>query len=142
MLGIDMRCSLCQTENQPEAKSCAQCGSPLGLPVETERIRAQLKRWQERLLDMTKANPLLGINRSRVSKLGVVEPAGHILFRDFAVQEKTLKMPLVVKIARAGSGTGSDEAEAEPVYRVDPGDVGFAAKPVDLQRKLRRIYDN
>ena len=27
-------------------------------PVDAERVRDQLRRWQERLLDLTKANPL------------------------------------------------------------------------------------
>ena len=43
--------------------------------VDEKRIRAQLKKWQERLLDLTKGNPLLGLNRSRVSKLCVTAPA-------------------------------------------------------------------
>lgn len=38
------------------------------------RIRAKLQKWKERLLDLSRANPLLGINRSRVTKLRVTGP--------------------------------------------------------------------
>ncbi len=69
-----MKCSRCEHENLPGAKSCVGCGASLGAPFDAERIRAQLRKWQERLLDLTKANPLLGINRSRVSKLRIVDP--------------------------------------------------------------------
>ena len=34
-----------------------------------ERIKAQLKVWSDRLLDLSRSNALLGINRSRVSQL-------------------------------------------------------------------------
>lgn len=112
------------------------------LPVDSERILAQLKRWQERLLDLTKANPLLGINRSRVSKLRVVDPAPHALFRDVAVEERTLRMPRVVKVARQPGTATEEELPTEPAYRVEPGDVVFEAEPADLYRRLRRLYDN
>ena len=64
-----MQCPVCQSEHVGDARVCSACGVPLGVPWDVERIRAQLKRWQERLLDLTKASPLLGINRSRVSNL-------------------------------------------------------------------------
>jgi very-short-patch-repair endonuclease len=114
----------------------------LTVPVDSERILAQLRRWQERLLDLTKANPLLGINRTRVSKLRVLEPDAQALFRDFVVEERALKMPRVVKIARQAETGTEGEGAAEPAHRVEPGDVGFEAKPTDLYRRLRRLYDN
>src|SRR2546427_4540164 len=134
-----MRCSRCQHENEQGARSCTRCGGPLG-PVDLERVRAQLRRWQERLLDLTKANPLLGINRSRVSKLRVVEPAPHKLFGDFAVpDDATLTLPRVIKQPRgAGEAAGDEGTE----YRIEPGDLGFDAAPVDLHRRLRRVHDN
>lgn len=107
------------------------------VPWDTDRIRGQLKRWQERLLDLSKANPLLGINRSRVSRLRVVEPVAEAVFRELVVEERSLRMPRVVKIART-----TPDDEGEPQYRVEPGDVAFEATPVELHRKLRRIYDN
>jgi len=114
---------------------------------DADRIRAQLRRWQERLLDLTKANPLLGINRSRVSKLRVIEPDAASLFDRFAVQAQELRMPRVNKVPTGappgspGEG-GSDIADSEQVYEVEAGDLTFDAKPMDLQRRLRRIYDN
>src|SRR5262249_27981290 len=110
--------------------------------VDSERILAQLKRWQERLLDLTKANPLLGLNRSRVSKLPVVEPAAHAVFRDFVLGERKFRMPRVVKIAHESAPTKDEDLATEPAYRVDSGDLVFAADPTALQRRLRRLYDN
>src|SRR5712691_3014141 len=134
-----MRCSRCQHDNDPGARSCAGCGGPLG-PVDLERVRAQLRRWQERLLDLTKANPLLGINRSRVSKLRVVEPAPHKLFGDFAVpDDATLTLPRVIKQPRGDGEAAGDEGTE---YRIEPGDLGFDAAPADLHRRLRRVQDN
>ncbi len=105
---------------------------------DVQRIRAQLKRWQERLLDLSKANPLLGINRSRVSRLKVVEPAAGTVFRHLVIEGRALNMPRVVRVQRAPDG--DDEAQAE--YRIEPGDVVFEATPPELHRRLRRIYDN
>src|SRR5437867_2046701 len=136
---VTMRCSSCQHENAPGARSCARCAAALS-PVDFERVRAQLKRWQEHLLDLTKANPLLGINRSRVSKLHVAEPAPHALFSDFAVpDEPMLTLPRVVKKPRRD---GDDTGDGDTEYRIEPGDLSFDAVPLDLHRRLRRIYDN
>src|SRR5438093_5379884 len=108
-----MRCSRCQHDNARGARSCARCGTTLS-PVDLERVRAQLRRWQEHLLDLTKANPLLGINRSRVSKLRVVDPAPHALFGDFAVpDEATEILPRAVKVLRR-----DDEAPEDTGYRI------------------------
>ncbi|MCI0628190.1 MAG: DUF3320 domain-containing protein [Acidobacteria bacterium] len=110
---------------------------------DVERIRAQLRRWQERLLDLTRANPLLGINRSRVSKLRVTSPDPTALFDKFAVEEATLRLPLVRK--RPGKRERVEERDERPTegdYVVEPGDLTFDAGPGDLLRRLRRIYDN
>jgi hypothetical protein len=45
--------------------------------------------WRERLLDLTRANLLLGINRSGVSRLRVVEPTVSAIFRGLVVEEWT-----------------------------------------------------
>jgi very-short-patch-repair endonuclease len=134
-----MRCLRCQHENDASAHACARCGASLG-PVDLERVRAQLKRWQEHLLDLTKANPLLGINRSRVSKLRVTEPAPDALFADFTLpDDATLTLPRVTK--RPSRTGGEPEVEAGE-YLVEPGDLAFEGAPVDLNRRLRRIHDN
>jgi hypothetical protein len=36
-----------------------------------EQLGVILKRWQERLIDVSKSNPLLGLNRSRAAKLEI-----------------------------------------------------------------------
>ncbi len=134
-----MKCSRCETECPPRAISCPKCGLPLSRVIDTERVRAQLKRWQERLLDLTKGNPLLGINRSRVSKLRVIEPGAERLFSDFVVEEKTLKMPRVERIAR-NNGASEHGGASEPEDRLEPGDLEFEVPLADLQRRLR-IFD-
>ena len=107
------------------------------VPWDTDRIRQQLRRWQERLLDLSRANPLLGINRSRVSRLRVVEPTGEAVFQELVGEERALRMPRAVRIARAEAAE-----EGEVQYRVEPGDLVFDATPVEIHRKVRRIYDN
>lgn len=119
--------------------------SPAPSAVDTDRVRAQLKRWQERLLDLTKTNPLLGINRSRVSKLLVTRPDCNTLFGLFALEEEgKLTLPRVVKITRSDKepGDSPDEQPDTADYRVEPGEIEFDAKPIDLLRRLRRIFDN
>src|SRR5262245_10822272 len=134
-----MRCPRCQHDNADGAQACARCGTARA-SVDLARLRAQLKRWQEHLLDLTTANPLLGINRSRVSKLRVLEPSPQVLFGDFAVpDEMTLILPRVVRTPR---GDGEEPQPEDAVYRIEPGDIAFDAAPVDLHRRLRRIHDN
>ena len=63
---------------------------------DTSKIDLQLKKWRERLLDLTKSNPLLGLNRSRVSKLLVKDADLFTLFNKVAVENDTIKLPLYV----------------------------------------------
>jgi very-short-patch-repair endonuclease/DNA polymerase III delta prime subunit len=137
-----MRCPGCQAENAQGAPVCSACGVSLRPPVDADRIGAQLKRWQERLLDLTRANPLLGLNRSRVSKLRVTEPSADPLLRALIAEDAALRMPMVVKITREGRAHRGEDADDEPEYRLDPGDVMFEGKPADLLRRLRRLHDN
>ena len=109
------------------------------------KIDAQLKRWRERLLCLTKGNPLLGINRSRVSKLLVSEPDSSSLFDAVVVNEKPLKMPLVKRRIKHKGGEQDEvnnDDEPQQDYVIDPGDIEFNASPKDLFRLIRRIYDN
>ncbi len=108
---------------------------------DAEAIKAQLRRWQERLLDLTKSNPLLGLNRSRVSKLKVASPPTGELFVRFVLGEAELKMPLVRKRAKNVLPLLDGDQE-EQSLQVEPGDVEFEASPQDLMRRLRRIYAN
>jgi very-short-patch-repair endonuclease len=112
---------------------------PSRLPksVDAEKIKVLLPKWQERLLDLSKSNPLLGLNRSRVSKLKVISPPAVGLFKRFVLDEAELRMPLVRKRTRTTEGEQEDQ-----LLQVEPGDVEFEASPLDLMRRLRRIYDN
>lgn len=110
---------------------------------DSARIAAQLKKWQEQLLDLTKANALLGINRSRVSKLLIAEPDAASLFARFVVDEEELRMPLIRKRPKPRSTEESPGEElSDDAYTIEPGDVSFDGRPADLLRRLRRIFDN
>lgn len=104
------------------------------------RIGAQLARWQERLLDLSRANPLLGLNRSRMTRLRVTEPPASQLFAAFVVGEAVLRMPLVKKV-RARSEPAEGEIE-EPTWTLEPGDITIDMPLPDLWRRLKRVYDN
>ena len=74
------------------------------------------------MLDLTKSNPLLGLNRSRVSKLKVTAPSTSELFKRFVLDEAELRMPLVRKRARTERPLFEGNEEQE-VFQVEPGDV-------------------
>lgn len=111
-------------------------------PVDRDRVRAQMHRWQDRVLDLTKSNPLIGLNRSRVARLFTLSPDANELFSIFAVDETQLRMPLVRRRANHPRQSGLIDADEDPDLVVEPGDISFDAKPIDLMRRLRRIYDN
>jgi hypothetical protein len=119
-------------------------GKPLGdgLPsFDAERIRSQLRRWQDRVLDLTKSNPLLGLNRSRVAKLMVAAPNIQDLFNRLILNETELRLPLVRR-PRRRIGLAVEDTDDEPQLTIEPGDLEFEASPLELMRGLRRIYDN
>lgn len=113
---------------------------------DTEKIRSQLKRWQEKLLDMSKSNPLLGLNRARAAKFKIKSPDAFALFQQLAIDSNELRMPLVKKVKKRATNDlfNQDETEEEKeVYKIEEGDVEVEiSTPIDLKRKLRRIYDN
>lgn len=111
-------------------------------PYDVGRISAQLARWQERLLDLSRANPLLGLNRSRMTRLRVTNPPASQLFAAFVAGEAVLRMPLVRKSRpRNEPGEGEGEIE-EPTWTLEPGDITFDMPLPDLGRRLKRVYDN
>lgn len=113
----------------------------VGPQVDEQKIRAHLKKWQERLLDLTKGNPLLGLNRSRVSKLSIIRPEPHELFDSLVVDESEIRLPMAVRRKQPSLLDKASDQQAEN-YEIEPGDVDVAATPVELARKLRRIHDN
>lgn len=123
--------------------------APIDNGFDVSKILTQLKIWAERLLDLTKGNPLLGINRSRVSKLLVNTPDTALLFKLLVIDESSIKMPLIlIKKKRKKKDIGQikigeiDEVEDEPECTVDPGDINFEGEPKILHRLMKRVYDN
>ena len=126
-------------EHDAARKSASPSGAPI---IDAEKVKAQMRRWQDRVLDITKSNPLIGVNRSRVAKLCVSSPEPAKLFRQVVIDERELRMPLVRKPKAFGPNSDlfTDDTPAE--FVVEPGDVSFDADAPDLMRRLRRIYDN
>jgi very-short-patch-repair endonuclease len=111
-------------------------------PVDRDRVKAQMRRWQDRVLDLTKSNPLIGLNRSRVAKLLAVEPTANEIFSKVTLDETQLRMPLVRKRANQPQQSLLIGPDEDPDLVVEPGDISFDAKPLDLMRRIRRIHDN
>lgn len=116
-------------------------GTAARSPIDEQKIRAQLKKWQERLLDLTKGNPLLGLNRSRVSKLRIIRPEPFELFDTVVLSESEIRLPMAVRRSKRPLLDDAGGRQTEE-YAVEPGDVEFAASPLELARRLRRIHDN
>lgn len=108
----------------------------------TDRVKAQMRRWQDSVLDLTKSNPLIGLNRSRVAKLLAVEPDANTIFSAFTLDETQLRMPLVRKRTHQAQQSVLIGPDEDPDLVIEPGDISFEAKPLDLMRRLRRIRDN
>src|SRR5438270_8409631 len=82
---------------------------------DAERIRSQIRRWRECLLDQTARNPLLKLEGSRASRLQVITPEADALFRILVVERRALKLPVVksaVPRKRAGAATATATATA------------------------------
>src|SRR5438552_10294567 len=96
--------------------------------VDLEKIRLQIARWQEKVLDLTKSNPLIGLNRSRVAKLRVTNPEPAHLFARLVIEQAGLRLPLARKKAgsRASTATAQD-TDNEELFQVEPGDLEFDA---------------
>jgi hypothetical protein len=110
---------------------------------DADKVRAQMRRWQDCVLDITRSNPLIGLNRSRGAKLQVTEPPPEDLLRTLVFDEAKLRMPLVKRRrqqARQEELFSDDHVQED--LRVEPGDVALDAQPIDLMRRLRRIHDN
>ena len=112
---------------ESSSKSRDLAGTSSGPPVEDQKIRAQLKKWQEKLLDLTKSNPLLALNRSRLSKLQVIRPELQNLFNSAVVAESEIRLPMPVP--RSQLLLREDGAQTEE-YVIEPGDVEFAQVPL------------
>ena len=110
--------------------------------IDAARVKAHMRRWQDRVLDLTKSNPLIGLNRSRVAKFPVIEPDANALFSMFVLEEKQLRMPHVRKRASQPQQSLLLIPDEEAEFVIEPGDITLDVKPVDLIRRLRRIHNN
>jgi len=111
---------------------------------DVEKIKLQMKRWQEKLLDMNRSNPLLGLNRSRSAKLKISKPDINALFKSLVFEENELKLPFVKKIRKKSEDQNQATLiEEKDIYKIEEGDIDIEIdSPINLKRKLRRIYDN
>jgi very-short-patch-repair endonuclease len=109
--------------------------------IDRERVKAQVRRWQDRVLDLTRSNPLIGLNRSRAAKLSVTNPDARSLLASLLINEAGLRMPLVRRRRRPVQDSLLEPAPDAELL-VEAGEVTFDAPPAELMRRLRRIYDN
>ncbi len=106
------------------------------------RIKAQLAKWTERLLDLGGGNPLLGLNRSRVTKLRVTAPEMNALFGRFAIEELPQQLPFPRRIPKPeGEPAAEDEVLADR-WELVPGALTLDVPLPELARRLKRVYDN
>lgn len=113
---------------------------------DVDKILFQLKHWQEKLLDVSKSNPLLGLNRARTAKLKIKDPDVFLMFQKLVENDDELRLPFIKKVKRKKANdlfTQEESEEEKEVYVIEEGDLEFEINsPADLRRKLRRIYDN
>lgn len=110
----------------------------------SEKLGAILKRWQERLIDVSKANPLLGLNRSRAAKLEIESKDLDKIAKVLLSDNGSIKLPFVQKKARKALQLDEDPTVMTPEeYVLHEGDLTFLYQNLgDLRRKTRKIFDN
>ena len=118
-------------------------------PFNLDKINAQLRHWREKLLDLSRSNPLLTIKRSRTARLSVVSPDAKALFTKVVVETGKLKAPYVRRVTKAKDSqlttldTLQEVEAAGYEYKLEPGDFKFEEMtPPEIRRRLNRIYDN
>ena len=110
-----------------------------------EQLGAILKRWQERLIDVSKSNPLLGLNRSRTAKLEIETADLDKVAKSVLSGDGSIKLPFIQKKAKRNLELGEDVAseKQEEEYILNEGDVNFIYQNIgDLRRKIRKISEN
>ena len=113
----------------------------------SEQMGVILKRWQERLIDVSKSNPLLGLNRSRAAKLEITSESLDVIIKILLNESESIKLPFVQRIAKKSIIPVDDfsidtEVEKEE-YLLREGDIDFIYQNLgDLNRKIRKIFDS
>src|SRR3989344_3012398 len=110
---------------------------------DVDKILLQLKHWQEKLLDTSKANPLLGLNRARAAKIKIVNPRSLEIFQKLVLENEEFRLPFVKRTKKQKSDPSlfntEESNEEKETYKVEEGDIGFEFDdPIYLKRKLRR----
>lgn len=109
----------------------------------SDQLGAILKRWQERLIDVSKSNPLLGLNRSRAAKLEVESPDLGYLVKTLFTDSNTIKLPFVQKKPKKAASTDEEVPVEKEEYLFHKGDIDFVYSNLsDLRKKLRKILDD
>lgn len=107
-----------------------------------EQLGEVLKRWQERLIDVSKSNPLLGLNRSRAAKLEVEDADFKKIAATLISDAGSIKMPFVQKKAKKLIESDEEPPVDAEEYVLHEGDINFKYQnPGDLRRKTRKIFD-
>ena len=88
-----------------------------------DKIGLTLKRWQERLIDVSKSNPLLGLNRSRAAKLELDSPDLSFLLRKIYTDDSFITLPFVQKKLKKKDLFTEDDSKED--YVLHEGDIGF-----------------
>ncbi len=109
-----------------------------------EKLTQIIKNWQERLIDISKSNPLLGLNRSRAARLEITSPNFSFLTKTLVDDEGQIKMPFVQKkVQRKLLEDESSDQDEDEQYVLQKGDIDFIFNSLgDLRRKVRKIYDS
>jgi len=106
------------------------------------KIRSQLAKWKERLLDLGGGNPLLGLNRSRVTKLRVTAPEMNTLFQRFAVDGLPQQLPFPRRLPKPVGEQGAEDDVLGERWELVAGALTLDVPLPELARRLKRVYDN
>jgi hypothetical protein len=108
----------------------------------SDQLGTILKRWQERLIDISKSNPLLGINRSRSAKFEVDPEDLEKTVKALLSEDIQVKLPYVQKKSKKNPTLDEVVVDDTEEYILHEGDVRFFYQNLgDLKRKTRKIFD-
>src|SRR5665213_1839019 len=91
-----------------------------------DQLGTILKRWQERLIDVSESNPLLGLNRSRAAKHEVESPDLSYLVKTLFTDSGTIKLPFVQKKPKKAVSTDEEVPAEKEEYVFHEGDIDFS----------------
>ena len=109
----------------------------------SDKLEAILKRWQDRLINVSKSNPLLSLNRSRAAKLEIQSPDFSALIKILLTDGGSLKLPFVQKKPKRTVSSEEETSAESEEYVFHEGDVSFIFPSLaDLRKKTRKILDS